>query len=344
LFCSTAHRWAGPQVVEVGVEHGRPASLVRPAQPAAGLLGERGVVLGVGTAQRRQLAACPQQFAAVGTQRLQHRVADLSGRRPDGDERVVHQRREQVDERVLGADLLGRGQREPAGEHRQSAEQALLGGAQQGVRPVDDCAERPVARDHGGLGGGEQPETVADACREVGGVERACPGRRQFDAQRQPVELAAHVGDVREIVLAEVEIGPDRPCPVDEQLHGGRVGRVGPGFRKRQRHGGPQVLAGHAERGPARRQHGHVRTTPHHGLHQPGGIVEHMFAVVDHEQYLPRRQEGEYRLLDAPARLLLRADRCGQRMADDRPERCPPRSHPPRCRPTPPTCRHSPAG
>ena len=113
------------------------------------------------------LTGLDQPFPAVVDQRLQQPVARAVGPADDRDQRFVDETADQVDDVadrhvVAGAHPLGGGQIEPAGEHRQPPEHPLLVGEQQVVTPVDDTAQRLLARLRRAAARGQQTEPIVD--------------------------------------------------------------------------------------------------------------------------------------------------------------------------------------
>ena len=94
----------------------------------------------------------------------------------------------------FAADRVQRFEVGAAREHRHPREEQLLGLVQQPVGPVDRGGEALVAGLRGARGPGEQV-AVVEPLGDLGGAHR--PGARggQFDAERQPVEPSADLGD-----------------------------------------------------------------------------------------------------------------------------------------------------
>ena len=98
---------------------------------------------------------------------------------------------------LVGAHRLGRRQVATAGEHRQPLEDALLVVEEQLVAPVDDGAQRLLARQRRARPAGEQAEPIVEPGGDLRDRERPGAGGRQLDGERQPVEAGADVGDHR---------------------------------------------------------------------------------------------------------------------------------------------------
>ena len=98
-------------------------------------------------------------------------------------------------------------------EHRQAAEQPLLGVGQELVAPVDGVAQRLLADGQVAAAAGEQIETALEARPDLRRREDPDPRRRQLDRQRQAVETGADLGDRRRILRGQRERGLRRPGP-----------------------------------------------------------------------------------------------------------------------------------
>ena len=68
---------------------------------------------------------------------------------------------------AAGGDLLGRVEREAAGEHREAPEHRALALGQQLVAPVDRRLQRLLAGQHRARAAGEQPEAVVEPGRDL---------------------------------------------------------------------------------------------------------------------------------------------------------------------------------
>ena len=156
-------------------------------------------------------------------------------------------------EDVAAGHRLGRLEGEAAGEHAQPAEQALLGGVEQVVAPVEGGGDRALARGQvarrrrwpwpppGGTSGaaGLSSRTLAAASSSASGM---------------PASRTQSRGDVGRVLLVEVEAGRDRPGALDEQGTGGRTPRPPPRAAAPLRHGERLhrvlVLAAEPQRAP----------------------------------------------------------------------------------------------
>jgi hypothetical protein len=118
----------------------------------------------------------------------------------------------------------------------------------------------------------QQPEPVADPGCQLGRCHRPQPGRREFDRQRQAVQLAAHPFHLR----GDREPRPHRRSPVGEQRH--LRGTVQCGHRV-------QHLAGEPQRLSAGRQDPHPGRARQQRGDQHRGRVDQVLAVVQHQQH-----------------------------------------------------------
>ncbi len=180
------------------------------------------------------------------------------------------------------------GQVGAAREHRQPGEHLLLGLGQQPVRPVDRGGQALVP----GLGvprAAGQQVRVPQPVRDLRRAHRPGPGGGQLDRQRQPVQATTDVGHHASGGRRVGDVGPVRSGPIDEQ-----DGRL----LDRQRRHRPDLLAADSQHLPAGRQHRDPGAVRDDRLGQPGGVVEHVLAVVQHQQQLPPAQILDHGLLD----------------------------------------------
>jgi hypothetical protein len=189
------------------------------------------------------------------------------------------------------------------------AKSSLLGLVQQPVR-----TSRSRRRDSGGglrgaRGPGEQAPVV-EPLGDLGGAHRPRARGGQLDAERQAVEPLADLGDDPAV---GVEVGTGGPARSTKSVRG---------VRRRQRRDRPDLLAVDAERLPARRQHDDPGALLDDAPGQPGGTVQHVLAVVQHEQQRPRGEVLDDRLLDRRGVPLLHLQRGGgRRVPRSRPRR-----------------------
>ncbi|MGQ0575647.1 MAG: hypothetical protein ACT4RN_15810, partial [Pseudonocardia sp.] len=167
----------------------------------------------------------------------------------------------------------------------------------------------------GRAGAGEQPEAVVQLGQHLLDGERAGAGRGQLQGQRHPVQAPADPGDRRGRLAVGVGLrgtGEEQPGGVEARQRG----RVGVGGRHPQRRHPPRRLALDADRLAARGEHPYRRRLPQQPVGRPGDRLQHVLAVVQHEQAPMPRQVREHRV--GPA---LHAQHPGQRVDDERPGR-----------------------
>ena len=154
---------------------------------------------------------------------------------------------------------------------------------------------------------GQQPEALAERIGDLtdGQCLRSCC--RQLDRERQPVESLADVQDVRLLGLARREPGTNGAGPFDEQLAGGAV---------LERLDGTHVLAADGQALAARGQHRHGRRRRHDALDQRRRGVDHVLAVVEHQEHAPPAQRLDEPRLEWDLGPRLDAERGGDRGDD----------------------------
>ncbi len=255
------------------------------------------------------LARVVQPAQAVRGHRLQQPVPHAGRAVHDHHERPVDepgQRVEHVDP-GLGAHRLGRVQRAPVGVRGQTAQHHPLGLGEQRPAPVDHRGQRLLARGSAALEPGQQPEPVVQPVHQLVDPERPDPGRGHLQGQRDAVQPAAELRDRLGVPGVEGEPPGGRGRPRHEQpdrvgpRHRGRVRPV----REFQRRHTPEGLAGDVQRLAAGRQDPQPGRGPQQHLGQLGGLVDHVLAVVEHQQQPPVAQRVHEPL---PGRGAVRAD------------------------------------
>ena len=249
-------------------------------------------MLGVAAPVRVDLARLFEALERVLPQRLEELVArGAVGSRLGHQHRLGHQLAERV-EHVEAPDglvgdhrLRGRGVERPD-ERPEAVEHRAFHVTQERVRPVDGGAQRLVALDGSAAAPGEEPEPLVEQRRDLGGLEAGDAGGGELDGERDAVEPAADLHHGRRVGLVDVKRRCDGRGPFGEQR--GRVRRQRRRGRRRlgnrERADGPQLLAVDAEPLPAGRQHAHVLAAAEDRVGEVGGDVEHMLAVVEHDQ------------------------------------------------------------
>ena len=161
-------------------------------------------------------------------QPVPRRDADLLGDR----ERLLDEPFEQVED-VDGVDVavggheLGGLEVEAAREHREAAQHRPLLVAQQVVGPVDGGPQRLVALDRRAAATGQEPEALPEPLRDLRRRQRARPGGRELDRERDAVEAPADLDDRVDVAGVDLEPGPDRARPLGEQPDGFALERDG---------------------------------------------------------------------------------------------------------------------
>ncbi len=161
----------------------------------------------------------------------------------------------------------------------------------------------------------QQPEPLIETITHLAGGHRRHPRGRQLDGQRDPVEAAAdlhHRGRLASVADREARRNVLRPF--DEQGHRGRVDACADVQRGHR----PQPLVGDSESFAAGGHNLGRRRGREDGLDQIGGGIEHVFAVVEHQQPHPALQGGGHALGYALAGLLGDAQHRGHRVGHRR--------------------------
>jgi hypothetical protein len=151
------------------------------------------------------LGALVESFLAELPQRLQEPVAGVVAGPVGDDHRLVDERGQitgDVDalDPVVGADRLGGGKVEAAGEHRQSVEQHPLRLGEKPVRPLHRRRKGVVALQPA-ASAAQQPESIMEPLGQVGRGHEAHPRRGQLDRKRDSVEAFADLGDHGQVAL-----------------------------------------------------------------------------------------------------------------------------------------------
>ena len=279
-------------------------------------------------ARGRRLAGLGQLLLGVLADRLEQAVARLAAGAVGDDERLLDQRRDEIEDR-LGLERVGGGyglggiEREAAREDGQPAQQRPLGLGEEVVAPVDQRAQRLLAAQRGARAAGEQAEAVAEAVGDLLGRQHRDAGGRQLDRERYPVEPMADLRDRGRVLGGEREAGLDPAGALDEQAHG----RVGEHFGRRlravgvrggQRRHTPGALAGDAEQLAAARQDVHLRAAAHQSIGDPRRCLDQVLAVVEHDEGAPLAEVVDQRIERVAAGHLLAADRYQHRVRHDR--------------------------
>ncbi len=176
---------------------------------------------------------------------------------------------------AVGAHTFGGVEVAPAGEDGQPFEHALLVFEEQLVAPVDDSAECLLAGQGSARSTGQQAEPVVEPSGDLCDRERSGASRRQFDRQRQPVELGADVGDDLVVVAGAVD-SPTRRLSAGQEETDGVVG-----CQRRYR---PDGFASDAQPLAARGEDAQPRASTQQVFGHLSGSGDDVLAVVEHDQ------------------------------------------------------------
>ncbi len=110
------------------------------------------------------------------------------------------------------------------------------------IAPCDRLAKGALTPRHAGAARGRELEPALEAAKERRRRQHLAPGRRELDGEGQPVEPLADLRNDRRGLVRQLEVGPDRAGPLNEEHH--RLGLA-------QGRNGILALGGNAERLPA---------------------------------------------------------------------------------------------
>ena len=208
-------------------------------------------------------------------------------------EALVRQPAEQVrDARPVTADRCRGVDVEGSDEHSEPAKQRLLLLAEQIIAPGQHRAQGPVPL-VAAPRAGQQPQRVLKGGEQSRGAQRRAPGSGQLDRQWQSVQPRAQLRD-HPGLRHELRVRGQRP--VAEQPLGVRA--------QRQRGDRHTALTRDAQPLPAGHQHTGGRAGGQYPLGELGRLVDHVLAVVQHEQRPPGAQPRRDRLRERLVRAL----------------------------------------
>ena len=201
-----------------------------PPQLRLGRFGVRQEPVAVPSAHRRRLPGRLQPLSRELADRLQH--AEPRRRLPLGPagalphEAVVDEGGQTVQE--INAEVaigVAHGRRRlegpAASEDAEAAEQGLLGRGEQVVAPGDRGAEGLLARRQVAGAAGEQRQPPVQLTEQRRRREHLAACRREFDGERQPIQVPADRGHRAGIGVTGGEVRSAGACSLDEQGHGG---------------------------------------------------------------------------------------------------------------------------
>ena len=237
-------------------------------------------------------------------------------------QRLVDQACEQTRDLSLlrrgqGTYRLGRLQRPAADEHRQLPEHRTLPFGQELVAPLDRSPQR-LLPGRARARASEQFHAAGQPGSDLLQVQRPGPRSREFQGQRNAVQMKADRRHRRNITWADHQAGPGGPRPRQEQ--GGRLealqvplGRHALRPGERQRGHAPGHLARYSQRLSAGRQHHHVRARAEQRHHELRERSPQMLAVVHYQQPVLTMQHPQQRVPHVGASPLLHSQVGSQR-------------------------------
>ena len=283
----------------------------RPQRPvAAGLPREvREVAQSEAVAGGGAVAGVVEVGVGHGADRLQQAVPRLALAPVDGDERAVDERPDvlgdvgRVDLTVAGGGRRG-GDVEAADERGQAPQHGPLARGQHVVAPVEQRPQRPLPLGRAVVARPQRGRAGAQVGQQLGRGHHVDAGRGQLDRQRHPVEPAPDLRD-QPVRLGSVEggAGVAPTGPLDEELDAG--------LGDRQRFEGERLLAGDAEALPAGGEEADAGARGEHPRDELTGAVEHVLAVVQHDQRVAGPQ-----VLDHDVEGVVVAEPCTQCVGD----------------------------
>ena len=166
-----------------------------------------------------RLARFIEPVLGILADRLERPVA--AGLGLQADERFLDQRGQEFQhvcdvEPRSGADSFGPLQRPAAGKHGESPEQRALYQVQQIVAPVDQRAQRLLARRCCSAALRQQPEAIVEPFGNRLHRQRAQPRGGELDGERDAVEAATDLDHRVRVPLAQGEGGLHRDRTLDE--------------------------------------------------------------------------------------------------------------------------------
>ena len=154
-------------------------------------------------------------------------------------------------------------------------------------------AQRVVAF-HSAPGADQQPEPVIETIPDIASRHRRHTRGCQLDSQRNSVKTTADLCDRRRLVrVGQREAWCHIARPLDEQRHRRRVDSC-PDLQRGHR---PQLLVGDPQSFAAGGQNPHGRRLREGDLNEISCGVQHVLAVVEHQQPHPALQRGGHTVI-----------------------------------------------
>ncbi len=217
------------------------------------------------------------------------------------------------------AHLFCRLQREATGEDGEACEDGLLLRIEEIEAPIDQRAQRLLAREVGAGSARQEPEAIGEPLGDRLDGERAHARGREFESERDAVEPPTDFDECRRVLEGQGESRLHRLDAVDEQAHcfipeqridGRRFARLGNGQGRHR----IRSLAGHVQGLAARREELESRAGLHELLREVGARVDQVLAVVENHEELAVPDELDERLDHRAAGLLHDSEYRGHRL------------------------------
>jgi hypothetical protein len=262
-----------------------------------GPLEEVAVVLGVSSGHGVEPAVVGEPLECISSRRLKEAIARHDAGILHHQERSRGQVGDTVDHRGAanvgpGHDRARRVQREGAREDGEAPQDRALDRGKKLVAPVERGSHRLVPRQGGAMAAGEQPEPIVQAGGELVHPEGGASGGGQLDGQWDAIQPSTNRAGERGRSRVQGEGSVDRLSASHEQLDRGRLdrmlGMLGVLRRQRERGHAVDVLPRGPQRLLAGGQHPRARIGMQQRLGHPGCRLDHVLAVVQHEQQVLR--------------------------------------------------------
>src|SRR5262249_20912684 len=135
------------EIVEIAIEPAHPAHLAGTVNFGLGALGEAEIEGAMAATHRLRFGARGEAALRVLAHRLEEAIARLALSQREEHERLLHERGEEVDDAVgrhavSSADERSRLRGPASGERREPSKDRLLLGGEEGMTPLERCAER----------------------------------------------------------------------------------------------------------------------------------------------------------------------------------------------------------
>lgn len=138
--------------------------------------------------------------------RLQHGVAGLTPALAKHHRRI-HESRRQLVGGANQAEVLHQapdvGQPQPGGKHRHRLHQAGTIVVEESERPLDGGPEALLSLDGVDVAAAEPVEALIESLDEIAQAERAQATRGELNSEREPIELAAELGDLDPLIIRD---------------------------------------------------------------------------------------------------------------------------------------------